>query len=335
MNRKTEYDTSRHLAGARERGAASFASIRGRGLALLKPALAFALVPGISFAATVPVHATIDNTATASGTYGTQLVQSDAATLNLEFEPLKPALSVAADGILDASGGADGNAADAGDTISVTVTVSNTGNVAVTGVKPMDAALAAAGVAGTAPLSFQPETADIAPHDAVAFKATYTLSAEDVYRAAGTETGIAISVGAAGSAKDQAVVAEAATGMVAIEANPRLSIAKEFEVAKAEGNLGEKIEAGDTITYTYTVTNTGNVAIDGITISDDHEGTVLKSDTVASAADGPYDETQKTPDPLGVSADAGVNGSWDKLGAGGAVTFTFRHVVTQAEFEAQ
>ncbi|MFZ2100726.1 MAG: hypothetical protein WAU86_09205, partial [Oricola sp.] len=311
---------------------------RSRPVRIRRPraVLAIALAPGLAVAAIAPAHATIDNTATASGSFGEQLVQTEAAVLNLAVEPGKPALTVSNVGVLDVTGGADTRNAEGGDTISFSITIENSGNVTVHDVKPADAGISVGGVAGTGMFAaFTPEAAELKPGTSQVFTAVYTLSAEDVYRAAGTQAGIAASIGASGTAGDAAISAEAASSSVTIDANPRLAIAKEAAVAKGDGNIGEKIEAGDTITYTYTVTNTGNVAIDGITITDEHEGATLTSSEVASAADGPFDETQVVPDPLGNSIDSGVNGSWDVLGAGGAVSFTFRHVVTQAEFEAQ
>jgi len=336
MNRKTENAKSRRPKtygplpdGLRLRGT----RIVGR----LNPVMALVLAPGFAFAATVPVHATIDNTATASGTYGEQMVQADAATLNLDVEPAKASLSVSSVGVLDASGGAESDAADGGDTISLSVTVTNSGNVSVRAVHPADAAFLANGETATGTLAdFEPASADIEPGASQVFTALYTLSVDDVYRAAGTEGGITASIGASGAVAAGDITADPVAAKVDVDANPRLEISKDAVIAKGDGNTGDDIEAGDLVTYTYTVTNTGNVAINGITITDEHEGTALTSSKIANSSEGPFDETQSVADPLGVSADeSGVNGTWDVLGAGGAVTFTFRHVVTQAEFEAQ
>ena len=299
--------------------------------------LAAALAPGLALATAGPVGATIDNIATASGSYGTQLVQTDAAILNLPVEPARPAMTVAQIGVLDVSGGEDGENADAGDTISYTVTVTNSGDVTLHDVRPSDGALTANGTAGTGSFAaFEPATVDsLAPGKSQAFKAVYTLSAEDVYRAAGQAAGIATNFAATGKGAGDAIAAEPVAGTVEIDANPRLEIAKTSATSKGDGNTGEALEAGDLVTYTYTVSNTGNVAITGIAISDEHEGKVLNSAELASADEGPFDETVASADPLGVNADDGANGSWDLLGAGGSVTFTYRHIVTQEEFEAQ
>jgi len=292
---------------------------------------------GIVFAVTEPALATIDNAATASGRYGDQLVQTEAAILELPVEPAKAELAVTQSVSLDFSGGEDAENVDGGDTVVLTVTVTNTGNVALRDVRPADMAVSAEGAAGVGNFAaFAPESGEeIAPGASQAFTVVYTLGAEDVYRAAGKESGLAVKAAAVGTGPAGEVTAQADDVSVTVAANPRLTIAKNAEIAKADGNRGADLETGDVITYTYTVSNSGNVPIDGVTVAGEHEGVLLNSADSASAEDGPFDETEIVADPLGVSADGGANGVWDVLGAGGAVTFTYRHTVTQAEFEAQ
>jgi uncharacterized repeat protein (TIGR01451 family) len=282
-------------------------------------------------------YATIDNTATSSGSYGGETIQSAQATVTMEVEPVRVALSAVQGTTVDVTGGDNPEGLDAGDTVTFTVTVRNDGNVAIAGVAPSSAGVTANGEAGTASLgAFAPETADLAPGQAQDFTATYVLGVVDVYRAAGSEAGIAGTMSAAGTALGNPVTAEAAAVPVIVAAVPELAIAKDAVLAKAEGNTGAGAEPGDTITYTYTVSNTGNVAIEGVTITDVHEGVTLVSTEATGTETGPWGETAAASDILGVSSDAsGPNGSWDVLGAGGAVTFTYVHTVTQAEFEAQ
>lgn len=267
--------------------------------------------------------ASIDNTATAQGVHDGQTVQSAPATESIEKAPRAPALELVA-----AAG-----TPNEGDGLDFTVTVRNTGNVALAGVSLEGTSLLAGGVEGAGAFGpADPQSATIAKGETQTFTVPYTLATVDIYRAAGKDGGIAATFAAKA---DDGQVTGQATASATIDAAPRLEIAKAGQLVKATGNTGQGAEAGDTITYTYTVSNTGNVPITGVTITDDHAGATLKSDAVASAADGPYDEALKTAGPLQVSADAGVDGSWDTLGPGGVVTFTFRHAVTQAEFEAQ
>lgn len=66
-------------------------------------------------------------------------------------------------------------------------------------------------------------------------------------------------------------------------------------VANAEGTLGqvtlsisadkETASAGDNVTFTYIVTNTGTTAVDNLTITDNRTGSILLSDTSLGVGD--------------------------------------------------
>jgi uncharacterized repeat protein (TIGR01451 family) len=68
------------------------------------------------------------------------------------------------------------------------------------------------------------------------------------------------------------------------------------------------VEAGDVITYTYVVTNTGNVTVNGVGVSDNHPGTGTLS-------------ALSTTDPI------------DGVLPGGTVTFTATYTVTQQDID--
>lgn len=83
---------------------------------------------------------------------------------------------------------------------------------------------------------------------------------------------------------------------------------------------------GQTITYTYTVENTGNVIISNITLADIHGG--------SGPAPTPSFEILDTDNPpLGDSNDAAVNGTWDALGPDDVISFTSTYVVTQSDVD--
>jgi len=83
---------------------------------------------------------------------------------------------------------------------------------------------------------------------------------------------------------------------------------------------------GETIVYTYTVTNTGDQLIRDVTVSDTHNA--------SDPAPTPEDEVLLTDvAPLGDSIDAAQNGSWDELGPGDSITFTGEYTLTQDDID--
>ncbi len=100
---------------------------------------------------------------------------------------------------------------------------------------------------------------------------------------------------------------------------PNLSIVKS---ASPSGPFS----VGQTITYTYKVTNTGNVQVTNVKIADTHNGTGVFT--------GPNSETLTDVAPLGDSTDATANnGIWSLLGVGDTVTFKATYVVTQHDID--
>jgi uncharacterized repeat protein (TIGR01451 family) len=103
------------------------------------------------------------------------------------------------------------------------------------------------------------------------------------------------------------------------EANPDLTVTK-------SADLDTNVPAGTTVTYTYDVTNTGDVTLSNINLADVHNG--------SGAAPTPGSETLITDvAPIGNSTDAGANGVWDTLAPGDTVRFTATYVVTQADVD--
>ena len=94
-------------------------------------------------------------------------------------------------------------------------------------------------------------------------------------------------------------------------------------------------DVGELITYTYTVQNVGNVAINNVAVNDVHEGTALpvgtvKNETLAIGADGPL-----AADGITSTDVTANNGIWSVLQPGATITFTYVHTVTQTEFNNQ
>lgn len=305
-----------------------------------------ALAVSALLAASLPAGATIDNTATANGTpaRGTYTPVTDSksvpvAPLNRSLTIAK-SVSVVTDGNSNDTGTVDG----AGDIVTFKYVITNNGNATLTNVTPVDAGPTFNGEAATNSLTVfthQPTDllnttgvtpASVAPGQTVVFTADYTVDQIDFLRGAEVDNGMDNS--ATGSATGTPTT-NTSTVETNIPADPKLSISKTYVISTDNGTTGEA-DVGDVITYTYTVTNTGNVAMQAISIDDVHEGASLGAGIVAAetlVSDGPL--ASATPAVVSNDTTSGPNGSWDLLQPGAVITFTYAHTVTQAEFDAQ
>ena len=108
---------------------------------------------------------------------------------------------------------------------------------------------------------------------------------------------------------------------------PLLTIAKTYAAAPSPVTLGQ------TVTYTYVISNTGNVPVQNVQVKDLHGTPAVLAPL---GAGGITNETLTTPGPLGAAASPGGpanDGIWQTLAPGAAVTFTWAHTVTQAEID--
>lgn len=298
------------------------------------------ILAAVSVAGATQTFATIDNRATASGTYNSSTITSPNSNLvQIPVAAANPSLSVAksvATPVTTALG-LDNAIVDAGDRIVYEYIITNNGNVTISAVTPVDAGpkFGPTQVAGTGTMSgftLTAGSATLAPGQSVTYQATYTLSQLDVDRAAGiTVPAQAVN----NSAQATGTPASGTLGTVpdgnattTIPAGAKLCISKDGTLNDAVGGTAGSADLGETISYTYEVTNCGNVAITGVTINDTHEGTLLPAGTVSN-------EVLFTEGPLGTpaSVDAAVNGSWDTLQPGAVIRFTYTHTVTQTEVD--
>ncbi len=107
---------------------------------------------------------------------------------------------------------------------------------------------------------------------------------------------------------------------------PNLIIAKTFAPAGP-------FSVGQTVIYTYVISNTGNVPVQNVQVKDLHGTPAV---LVPVGGIGIAGETLTTPGPLGAAASPGGpagDGIWNTLAPGAAVTFTWAHAVTQAEID--
>lgn len=290
-----------------------------------------------ALSASVPAYATIDNTATAFGTFGaaddTQSTPDSANVPVVNNRSMTIAKSVFS--TPSSNLGADNTIIDAGDTIVYRYTVTNTGaltedNVSITDVGPTFNTVAGTGTLGaitevTGAGAGTGDAATLAPGETVVFEATYQLSSLDILNAAGVTDGI--SNVATASSVDIPTSPPSPPAETEIPARTDITIAKSFVLGEEE-NADGLAEANETITYTYTVENTGNVALTNVRVDDIHEGSLLVF------PNSPRNEAITTegalqPSDLGV-ADDGVIAI---LEAGAIATFTYVHTVTQAEVD--
>ncbi len=184
----------------------------------------------------------------------------------------------------------DGNV-DPGDIVAYTYTVTNNGNVTLQNVALADAhdGVGAALTivtptsvttdAGTAPAGTLNDSSDtgsadndwdtLGPGDVITFTSTYTVVPGDLAATTSNDGDIDSTVTATGNynpGSGNTVVSANSSVAVPLAITPSLQVAK---VADDTTN----VVAGQLITYTYTVTNNGNVPISNVALADTHNGT--------------------------------------------------------------
>jgi len=296
-----------------------------------------AMAMATALAAVSPAWAAIDNTAVAVGTFNSAddtVSDPDTASvpvlINRNLSVIKTVFAAPT-----TAAGADPANTDAGDTIVYRYEITNNGSVTENNVTPIDAGPTFNGEAAVNSLSAFTEVtgagagtgdaATLAPGETVVFEADYTFATLDILNAAGVTDGV--SNVATASSDDVPGSPPSPPALATIPAVPALDIVK-VAVLNDETVADGFAEAGETITYTYTVTNTGNVALTNVGIQDTHEGVLL------TGANLPAGETITTEGPVGPS-DVGVanDGVIDTLEAGAVATFTVTLTVTQDEVD--
>lgn len=223
----------------------------------------------------------------------------------------------------------------AGDTITYTYTVSNTGNVRIddVGVAEIGGTFTGDGtlpspalVSGGADLDGDGDAPDLAVGSGtITFSATYTITQADINSGSVTNQ-VSASALAPGGVGISDLSDEAGTG--AGDNDPTVTLLPPTPVLTMTkvANDDTLRAAGDVIVYTYTITNTGNVPVNGITVSDVHNG--------SGPSPTPTNETLLTDTaPLGDSTDAATDASWDVLAPGDAITFEGPYTVTQSDVD--
>ena len=157
---------------------------------------------------------------------------------------------------------------------------------------------------------------------ATAGTCTGTAAANVTFNPTATATTATIVLNTTATAPGNALVCTFTNAAV----NPKLTITKTFAPAGP-------FSVSQVVTYTYTIANTGNVAMTNVQVNDMHGTPAV---LVGLGVGGITSEALTIPGPLGAGAspDTTANdGIWSTLAPGATVTFTWAHTVTQAEID--
>jgi uncharacterized repeat protein (TIGR01451 family)/LPXTG-motif cell wall-anchored protein len=194
--------------------------------------------------------------------------------------PQDPSIDLVKTGTLDVGG--DG-VASPGDLINYDFTITNDGNVTLTGVILDDLRLDAPAVCDWG-ASSDPSTGVgvLLPAETVDCTGSYAISQEDIDR--GLRRNIATATGTPPEGEDVTAQDEVT---VTLEQTPAVSLVKTgtFEDESGDGFA----QLGETITYTFTVENTGNVTLTDVTLVDDLTGVTIVGGPIVSMAPGDID----------------------------------------------
>ncbi|MBK8457072.1 MAG: hypothetical protein IPL47_08200 [Phyllobacteriaceae bacterium] len=244
-------------------------------------------------------------------------------------------------------GGANATFTDAGDTVTYTYTITNTGNVSLGAVAITDPGptfdgnpLGGTWVAPTLTSGDTDSDNRIDPTETWVYNTTYTLVQGDVDNALGVTNGVSNTASVATQDPDAVPVTTpgvcpTCTAETTITGTPTLAVTKVATydlgagVVTADGTT-DNVPVGTVITYTYTITNTGPVTIDNVTLADAHLGTgtvpVPDPDGATLTDNLPAGGSSNTP--------SGDN-DYDVLAPGDMLTVTATYTVDQGDIDAQ
>ena len=300
-----------------------------------KNALRLAVAPlalAIGLGQVVPAYATIDNTVTVTGTSPSAATITDIDTENVAPVPAAPGITVNKAHTFTDTGSVG---AEVGDVITYTYTVTNSGNTYLENVSISDVEDGTGALTGpvfaAVPLTdanlITPSTDDtldnnwdfLAPGDSVNFTATYTVQSGDVSGNGAGNGAIDNTVTATGDYNDGTVITpQTATDTVSV----LLYINSSLLVTKTADDTTDVV-AGQLITYTYVVSNNGNVPITSITLSDTHKG-------VLNALTPNFVSLTNTST---LSVNTGADNTIESLYPGDSATFTATYTVLQSDID--
>ena len=228
-------------------------------LGAITPATIATVAPGQTVTFTAPytvaqgdIDAATDitNTATASATPAQGVLPTLTDTENVDVADANPALTMTKTASVTTD-------VQAGDTLTYSYVVTNSGNVSMTAVSVSDAHN---GAGTLSPIT--PASVDLDPGQSQTFTATYVVQQADIDAASDiTNTATAAATPATGTYTP--VTADEAVDVV--NGTPSMTFTK-------TASDTTDVQAGDTVTYSYVATNNGNITFTGVSVSDSHSG---------------------------------------------------------------
>ena len=259
-----------------------------RGTVKAVASFAFLVVAVMSLISTA--HAAISNTATATGTYQAQPVNSNAATVNVPVAAGTASIGIvkSANPIVDANGN---GVTDAGDTLSYGFSVTNLGTVSLSSIIVTDAKLGTV----TCP------QATLVPTQSMTCSApVHVITQADMdagsFSNQATVTGTTPSGATVSDLSDPSKAGPGFNGQTTVV----LAGTAKLTLVKADTLVGP-VTPGSKINYTFTVKNTGTVTIKAITLQDSNAN--VAGGPIASLAPNATDTTTFTASHTLVTAD--------------------------------
>ena len=208
------------------------------------------------------------------------------------------------------------NVSAAGAVIGYTITVTNTGDTALTGITVADT-LDQNGTATSFTLSGPSGDGGVSgimePAEVWVYTASHSVTQGQIDDANDLVNTIVFDPSETAAASDSVTTT--------VTASPSIAVTK---TASATSN----VSVGQVITYTYTITNTGNQTISSIKLADAHGG------TGTAPAPDPDAATLTDNSPTGDSANPATgDGAWDSLAPGDVLTVTAPYTVTQTDVD--
>ncbi len=289
-----------------------------------------ALALGLALGSSAPAWATIDNTVTATGTGPSGPITP--ATADEEVDVID-----AVDTIAVTKTASDDTDVAVGATVTYTYTATNTGNRTLTAVSMTDSAHEGSGSVSAVTLAGSPLTDvgtigdstdaggddvwdTLAPGDTITWTATYVITQADLNTNGGDGDGELTNTATA-AATAPGGVADAVTASVDESVDLEAQVAT-LSVTKIADDDTDVI-AGQTITYTYVVTNTGNVPITNVALSDN----------VTAGSGGNPTPTYSSLTNTSTNSVYTAGNIIDLLYMGDSATFTGTYVVTQSDVD--